>query len=105
MRLPCSLALAAILNFCVSAASAADKPARLGLCASCHGEDGRALAPVTPNLAGQNLDYLRSAVRQYQSRARDVPVMRAALGMLGAADLDRVLVWYAQAPMLPASAP
>ena len=103
MRLPCPLAFAAILNFCALPVPAAEKPARLGLCASCHGEDGRALAPVTPNLAGQNLDYLRSAVLQYQSGARDVPMMRAALGMLGAADLERVLAWYAQVPALPAA--
>jgi len=103
MRLPCSLALVAILIFCALSAAAAEKPARLGLCASCHGEDGHALAPATPNLAGQNLDYLRSAVRQYQSGARDVPAMHAALGMLGAADLERVLVWYAQAPVASAT--
>jgi cytochrome c553 len=103
MRLPCSLALAAILTFCALPTLAAEKPARLGLCASCHGEDGHALAPATPNLAGQNLDYLRSAVRQYQSGARDVPAMRAALGMLGAADLERVLMWYAQTPVVSAT--
>src|SRR5947207_12556241 len=96
MRLSPATALAATLL--MSAAHAAERPARLGLCASCHGEDGHASAPVTPNLAGQNLDYLRSAVRQYQSGARDVPAMRAALGMLGAADLERVLLWYAQSP-------
>ena len=106
MRSPCPLALAAILNLCVFSAAAAEKPARLGLCASCHGEDGHATAPATPNLAGQNLDYLRSAAHQYQSGARDVPAMRAALGMLGAADLERVLAWYAQVPVsAPATPP
>ena len=92
-------ALAAILL--MSAANAADKPARLGLCASCHGELGHTVAPVTPNLAGQNLDYLRSAVKQYQSGARDVPAMRAAVGMLSPAELERVLAWYAQASAAP----
>ena len=70
-------------------------PARLGLCASCHGERGIATAASIPNLAGQNLDYLRNAVQQYQSGARDVPAMRAATAMLGAAELERVLQWYA----------
>ena len=96
MRLSLATALAAIALMC--AANAAEKPARLGLCASCHGEDGHAVAPITPNLAGQNLDYLRSAVRQYQSGARDVPAMRAATGMLSPAELERVLMWYAQMP-------
>jgi len=103
MRLSPVIALAATLL--LSVASAAEKPARLGLCASCHGENGHAIVPVTPNLAGQNLDYLRSAIKQYQSGARDVAAMRAAVGMLNAAEIERVLAWYAQAPALPVSAP
>jgi cytochrome c553 len=95
MRLSPAIALAATVLTC--SANAAEKPARLGLCASCHGEDGRAVAPLTPNLAGQNLDYLRSAIKQYQSGARDVAAMRAAAGMLSPAELERVLAWYAQA--------
>jgi cytochrome c553 len=68
------------------------------LCAGCHGEDGRASAAAIPNLAGQNLQYLRSAIGQYRSGARDVPAMRAAAGMLSPAELERVLAWYAQLP-------
>ena len=70
-------------------------PARLGLCAACHGERGMATGNTIPNLAGQNLEYLRLAVLQYQSGARDVPAMRAASAMLNAAELDQVLQWYA----------
>jgi len=70
-------------------------PARLGLCAACHGERGIASGKTIPNLAGQNLEYLRLAVLQYQSGARDVPAMRAASAMLNAAELDQVLQWYA----------
>jgi len=103
MRLSPVIALAATLL--LSVASAAEKPARLGLCASCHGENGHAIAPVTPNLAGQNLDYLRSAIKQYQSGARDVPAMRAAVGMLNAVEIERVLAWYAQAPASASVAP
>ena len=95
MRLSPAIALAATVLMC--SAKAAEKPARLGLCATCHGEDGRAVVPLTPNLAGQNLDYLRSALQQYQSGARDVAAMRAAAGMLSPAELERVLAWYAQA--------
>jgi cytochrome c553 len=74
-------------------------PQRLGLCAACHGERGIASGPSIPNLAGQNLDYLRNALVQYQSGARDVPAMRAAAAMLNAADMDQVLRWYAAQPM------
>ena len=105
MRSPRYLALAAILKLCALPIMAAEKPVRLGLCATCHGEDGRAVAPATPNLAGQNLDYLRSAVSQYRSGARDVPAMRAAVGMLNPAELEHVLAWYAQVPLKAPTTP
>lgn len=94
----------AILGLAVAfAASAQNPPQRLGLCAACHGERGTATAKSIPNLAGQNLEYLRSAIRQYRSGARDVAAMRAATGMLSAAELDRMLQWYAaRAPDRPA---
>jgi cytochrome c553 len=96
------LALAALPL--LSAAHAVDKPARLGLCASCHGENGHATTPGVPNLAGQNLEYLHNAIKLYQSGARDVAAMRAAAGMLAPAELDQVLEWYAQTPA-PGAAP
>jgi len=90
---------------CAVPAQAVDKPQRLGLCASCHGENGRAAMPGTPHLAGQNLEYLRSAISQYRSGARDVAAMRAATGMLSATELEQVLQWYAQAPGREPAAP
>jgi cytochrome c553 len=100
-----SLAIVLAATMLSSIANAAEKPARLGLCATCHGENGHATAPAIPNLAGQNLDYLRSAIRQYQTGARDVPAMRTAVGMLNAAELDRVLAWYAQEPARTSAPP
>jgi cytochrome c553 len=94
MRLFILCALGASLLLSVQA-NAADKPQRLGLCASCHGENGHASSAEIPNLAGQNLAYLRSAIAQYKSGKRDFPAMRAALGMLNAREIDAVLVWYA----------
>jgi cytochrome c553 len=96
MRIPPLIALAATVPLC--AAQAADPPARLGLCAGCHGERGIAASAEIPNLAGQNLPYLRQAMRQYRSGARDAAAMRAAVGMLSEAELDRILQWYAAQP-------
>lgn len=97
MRLSILCALGASLLLSVQA-NAADNPQRLGLCASCHGENGHASAAEIPNLAGQNLAYLRSAIAQYRSGTRNFPAMRAALGMLSSAEVDSILVWYAQQP-------
>lgn len=75
------------------------RPARLGLCAACHGETGIAQLPGAPNLAGQRLDYLRAALAQYRDGRRDVALMRTAIGPVSEADLDALARWYAaQAP-------
>lgn len=81
------------------------KPSRLGLCAACHGETGVAVVPGAPNLAGQRLDYLRAALKQYRDGHRDVPVMRAAIGPLSNAELDAVLRWYSAQTPTPAARP
>ena len=101
MRLPIFCALGASLLLSTQA-FAADNPQKLGLCAACHGEDGRASTPDIPNLAGQNLPYLRSAIAQYKTGKRDFPAMRSALGMLNAAEIDAITRWYATQRLQPA---
>ncbi len=39
-------------------------------CATCHGADGIALMPAYPNLAGQNEQYLVSALNAYREGRR-----------------------------------
>ncbi|MBU6246771.1 MAG: c-type cytochrome [Xanthomonadaceae bacterium] len=78
------------------------KPARLGLCAACHGEHGMAQIPGAPNLAGQRLDYLREALKQYRDGRRNVALMKAAIGPISDAELDELARWYsAQTPVAP----
>lgn len=98
MRLSIYCAFTALVFLPAAWADTPPKPSKIGLCASCHGETGLASAPDIPNLAGQNLAYLRSAIAQYESGRRDFPAMRAALGMLNATEVDSILVWYAQQP-------
>ncbi|MDE3209150.1 MAG: c-type cytochrome [Pseudomonadota bacterium] len=76
-------------------------PSRLGLCASCHGPTGHAALAGVPNLAGQKLDYLRDALKQYRDGRRDVPVMRAAIGPVSDAELDALARWYSEQAAQP----
>ncbi|HEX5488353.1 MAG TPA: cytochrome c [Rhodanobacteraceae bacterium] len=75
--------------------SAPERPARLGLCAACHGEDGHARIPGAPNLAGQPYRYLLQALHEYRSGQRSAPVMRAATGPLTDKDTQELARWYA----------
>jgi cytochrome c553 len=102
IRRPGQPAAASLLLALCATAAAQTPPQRLGLCASCHGEHGIATATSLPNLAGQNIDYLRNAIEQYRSGARDVAAMRAVLGMLSSAETDEILQWYAAQPAVEA---
>ena len=53
----------------------AARPAKLGLCAACHGENGISRVAGTPHLAGQDETYLRKALHDYRSGARKVAPM------------------------------
>ena len=88
-----------------SQSTAPVRPSRLGLCAACHGETGHAVMPGVPNLAGQQLDYLRTALKHYRDGSRDVPLMRAAIGPVSEADLDALARWYSAQSPLPQAHP
>jgi cytochrome c553 len=77
-------------------AAAPAPPSRLGLCAACHGTQGHARIPGVPDLAGQRLDYLQDALRQYRDGRRNVPVMRTAVGPLSETELDALATWYSE---------
>ncbi len=98
MRISCLL-LAFVACYTLAAPP---QPARLGLCAACHGADGHARIPGVPNLAGQNEQYLLDALHAYKSGARDVAVMRTATGPLSDTEMQQLAHWYAS---LPACAP
>jgi cytochrome c553 len=96
---------ALILAAAPAVADTPEKPARLGLCAACHGSDGMATMAGAPNLAGQRLDYLRQALAQYRDGRRDVAVMRAATGPLSEAELEQLARWYSAQTPHPQVAP
>lgn len=80
------------------AGARAERPAKLGMCVSCHGVDGIAIAPGNPHLAGQDEAYLRSALARYRSGERVHPPMQAVSGALSDADIEALARWYAQQP-------
>jgi cytochrome c553 len=92
-----SIVLAALL-FASAAPAQSPKPARLGLCAPCHGENGIATGKGIPHLAAQDRDYLAAALREYRDGERQAAAMRAAAGALSDRDIDALAEWYAAQP-------
>ena len=76
----------------------ASKPAKLGLCAACHGENGISRVPGTPHLAGQDEAYLRKALNDYRSGARKVAPMSSIANQLQPKDIAAFAKWYSAQP-------
>jgi cytochrome c553 len=67
-------------------------------CAACHGQNGVAVLPAYPNLAGQGEAYLRKQLGLIKSGARAVPLMAGQLDALSEADLANLAAYFASLP-------
>lgn len=90
--------LAFLLILACSLPAQANKPAKLGLCAACHGETGISRLSGTPHLAGQDEAYLRKALNDYRSGARKVAPMSSIANQLQPKDITAFAKWYAAQP-------
>lgn len=89
----CALFSALAFSSHVFAGDAAAGKTKAAVCAACHGANGIAIAPIYPNLAGQNAAYLESAIKAYRDGQRQggmsaqMAPMAAALSDADIADL------------------
>jgi len=74
------------------------QPAQLGLCAACHGVDGRSRTPGTPHIGGQDEIYLAESLRAYRDGRRRAVAMNAISNALQPSDVDELAAWYARQP-------
>ena len=99
MRMKNTLLLAALaLATAAAQAAAADKPAKVVVCAACHGENGVATQPMYPNLAGQQDSYIEHALHAYKSGERKNPIMGAQAAGLTDEDIQQLAAWFSQEP-------
>jgi cytochrome c553 len=81
------------------AAEAADPRAGRRLagarCAVCHGNDGIALQPDAPNLAGQNPAYVAAQLQAYRGGERRHEQMSLIAQELTEAQVADLAAWYA----------
>ena len=93
-KLALGFAAAVAVGAMTSTAHAAGDPEagkkKIGTCMACHGADGKATAPIYPNLGGQNEQYLVSALKAYKSGERNNQVMKPMAAMLSDADVENV---------------
>lgn len=76
---------------------AAGKAKAQAICSACHGLDGKAVAPMYPNLRGQNETYIINALNAYKSKQRNggmAPIMQGQAAALSDADIANVAAYY-----------
>jgi cytochrome c553 len=64
------------------------------LCTSCHGQDGVAVVPMYPSLAGQHEDYLVRAIEEYQKGGRKNPIMKGLAASLKDEDIREIARYF-----------
>lgn len=69
-------------------------PQAAQLCVSCHGQDGVAIAPIYPSLAGQHQDYLVRALNEYKHGGRKNPVMKGFAANLKDEDIAQIAAYF-----------
>ena len=63
-------------------------------CVVCHGEDGIAVAPNAPNLAGENAAYIVAQLKAFRSGMRTHEQMTIIAADLKDADIHDLALWY-----------
>ena len=71
-------------------------PQAAQLCVSCHGQDGVAIAPIYPSLAGQHQDYLVRALNEYKHGGRKNPVMKGFAANLKDEDIAQIAAYFSR---------
>jgi cytochrome c553 len=69
--------------------------AKSQLCIACHGADGNSATGDFPKLAGQNADYLVSALKQYKSGKRKNQIMAGFVGTLDEKQMADLAAYFA----------
>ena len=93
------LAFVAFLASVSVGATEVSMPDKARVCATCHGENGKAIISPYPNLAGQNRDYLVYALKAYKNGDRKgglANIMQQEAASLTEADIDEIADYFSK---------
>jgi cytochrome c553 len=100
--------LLAALNGCSDKPAPAAKPVAADIaagkviaekeCKTCHGLDGKGVAPAIPHLAAQREAYLIASLKEYKEGKRGHAALKNMTGQMSEADLRNIAGYYASQP-------
>jgi cytochrome c553 len=88
----------ALPTFVFAAGDAAAGKAKSAVCAACHGADGISVAPIYPNLKGQQEAYIVSSLKAYKAGQRQggmSAIMSPQAMALSDVDMENLAAFYA----------
>jgi cytochrome c553 len=68
------------------------------MCAPCHGRDGAAVRPHTPNIGGLDADYLATQLGSFRAAERIHEEMNVVARPLSDEQIANLAAWYASQP-------
>lgn len=71
---------------------------RSELCSACHGQDGRSIVPIYPDIAGQSADYMYWQLVKFKDAGFGGTVMAVAVSELSDQDMRDLALYYAAMP-------
>ncbi len=89
-----TLLAAALAGAAWAGDAAAGKEKALHVCAVCHGPNGLAVAPETPNLAGEPEGYIVRQLKAFRSGKRQHEVMAVIAKSLSDEEMANVAAWF-----------
>lgn len=93
------LTLAALPGFASASGDAKEGAKKIVICGACHGQTGKAAASIYPNLAGQNADYIVSALKAYRAGQRTggmTAMMTPQAANLSDKDIADIAAYYSE---------
>lgn len=79
-----------------------DAKRRMTLCKACHGEDGNAVAPNVPSLAGQNPVYLVDQFMRFGDGRRNDFTMSSLAKVINDEDKIKLAIYFSEQEIIPA---
>lgn len=83
-----------MINCCAFAGDLAQGKALSSQCSVCHGKDGIAKDPESPNLAGMSALYIEKSLLDYQKGLREDRRMSIIAKSLSPEDIKNLAAWY-----------
>lgn len=77
------------------AAAVVAKPAKVAVCAGCHGADGNSLAPTFPKLAGQHAQYIELQLKDFRKGFRKNALMQTFAKNLTDQEISELATYFA----------